>query len=887
MQLYRIFLVFLLSPRLQSFFLPNKTQMKKLLSTIALVSIPFFAFHAEAQKKSKKSKEEPKTASATAPAPDAVGSKKATLAEKVKTSIKSDGLFTVYQDTLTGAVQLFVKKDQLGKEFVYQSFSLNGPTSLFLNQSMHRSTAVFKIVKAFDKLEFQEVNTNFYYDKNNAVSKTAGIDVPEAVMLSEKIAVEDAGGYLVNADALFLSEKMDPVKPLAPVGAPPTSFFNLGTLNAAKSKYHKVKSFPENIDIQVDLAYDNPAPYNTGGKDITDARYTRVRMQHSFIEMPKNDFRPRLDDPRVGYFTQEVNDLTSIDAVNYRDIINRWHLVKKDPTAALSEPVEPITWWIENTTPVEFRQTIKEAGEKWNEAFEKAGFKNAVVMKMMPDQVDWDPSDIRYNVIRWVSSATPQYGAIGPSFVNPRTGQILGSDITIEWYSGNATPMLDEFFSGPSAEALIFPGMRPAETMCTMAHELKAQYSAGMTTLEATDAPAGELKKMHQQFLYYLVLHEMGHTMGLNHNMKSSQMLKMSEVNNTAITQKKGLMGSVMDYPAINISLDRSKQGDYYTTKPGPYDLWAIEYGYTPVADAGEAAFRKKVLSRSTEPDLAFGNDADDMRAPGKAIDPRVNVNDMSSDAIGYAQERFALVNAIVPKLKNKYSKDDRGYAELRARYNVLNGQRSGMISAVSRYVGGVYIDRSFVGQNSPNKPYTPVPEATQKRAMAVLAKNVFAPDAFAADAYLIPYLQGQRRGFGFMSGTEDPKLTSIYNSLGTSALAHILHPATTQRITNSTLYGNQYSLAEVMADLTKGIFDTDLKGNVNTYRQYLQTAYVKQLAQLADAKSPADDVSKAAARYTLKNVKAKMATAVSTNEETKAHRSNLVYLVEDALAIK
>ncbi|GGK63132.1 zinc-dependent metalloprotease [Rufibacter glacialis] len=859
--------------------------MKRVLSTLMLASIPFLSFQAEAQKKNKKGKEADKVAAPVAP--EAAAPKKSSLAEKVKTSKKADGLFTVYQDTLTGSVQLYVRKDQLGKEFVYQSFSISGPTSLFLNQSMHRATSVFKIVKAYDKLEFQQVNTKFYYDQKNAVSKTAGIDVPEAVMLSEKFTVEDEGGYLVNADALFISEKMDPVKPLAPVGAPPTAFFNMGTLNTAKSKYHKVKSFPGNTDVQVDLAYDNPAPYMAGGKDITDARYVRVRMQHSFLEMPKNDYRPRLDDPRVGYFTQEVNDLTSVQAINYRDIINRWHLVKKDPTAALSEPVEPIVWWIENTTPVEFRQTIKEAGEKWNEAFEKAGFKNAVVMKIMPDQVDWDPSDIRYNVIRWVSSASPQYGAIGPSFVNPRTGQILGSDITIEWYSGNATPISDELFSGPSAEGLSFPGMTPPAAMCTMAHELKAQYSAGLTALEATDASTGDLKKMHQQFLYYLVLHEMGHTLGLNHNMKSSQMLKLSEVHNTALTQKKGMMGSVMDYPAINISLDRSKQGDYYTTKPGPYDLWAIEYGYKPVAENGEAAFRKKVLSRSTEPDLAFGNDADDMRAPGKAIDPRVNVNDMSSDAIGYAQERFALVNAIMPKLKAKYSKEDQSYAELRARYFALNGQRSGMINAVSRYVGGVYIDRSFVGQNSPNKPYTPVPEATQKRAMAVLAKNVFAPDAFQADAYLLPYLQGQRRGFNFMSGTEDPKLSVTYTSLGASALAHILHPTTTQRITNSTLYGNQYSLAEVMSDLTKGIFDADMKGNVNTYRQYLQTAYVKQLAQLVDPKSPADDMSKAAARYTLKNVKGRMATAVSTNEETKAHRSNLVFLVEDALAVK
>ena len=234
------------------------------------------------------------------PVMDTAKVKKVTLAEKTKGSRKIDGLFTVYQDTVTGSVQLFVKKDQLGKEFIYQSFSISGPTSLFLNQSMHRSTNVFKVVRAFDKLEFHEVNTRFYYDPKNAVSRTAGVDVPEAVLLSEKFTVDDSVGYMISADALFLTEKMDPVKPLAPMGVPPGAFFNLGNLNPSKSKYNAIRSFPKNTDIQVDLAYDNPAPYNGGGSDITDARYVRVRMQHSFIEMPENDFQPRFDDPRIG-----------------------------------------------------------------------------------------------------------------------------------------------------------------------------------------------------------------------------------------------------------------------------------------------------------------------------------------------------------------------------------------------------------------------------------------------------------------------------------------------------------------------------------------------------------------------------------------------------------
>ena len=812
------------------------------------------------------------------------------LVEKTKSSKKADGLFTVYQDTANGGVQLFIKKDQLGKEYIYQSFSINGPTSLYLNQSMHRANFVFKVQKVYDKLEFSRVNTSFYYDPTNPVSKSKEVDKPEAIFMVEKIAAEDSTGYLVNADGLFISEKMDPVKPVTPPSFFSIPRFTLGTLNPQKSRYHAVRTFPTNTDILVDLQYDNPNAFVAGGADITDPRYVRVRMQHSFIEMPHNDFTPRRDDPRVGFFGQQVTDQTSISPTPYRDLINRWHLKKKDPSAALSEPVEPIVFWIENTTPHQYRKTIMEAGLKWNKAFEQAGFKNAIVMKEMPDDADWDPADIRYNVIRWVSSANPPYGAIGPSFTNPKTGQILGADITVEWYSGSATPIFDELVNDKVTEQtdLILPGVDMNHVaLCTLAGELKGQLVAGMTTLDV-DGSEKEIGEMHKQFLTYLIMHEMGHTLGLNHNMKSSQMWSPKEIHNKALTQQWGLIGSVMDYPAINIAQDREKQGDYYTTLAGPYDLWAIEYGYTEFAGNEEEGL-KKILSRSNDPKLAFGNDGDDMRAPGKAMDPRVNVNDLTSDAIGYAEERFQLVNNLMGKLLKKYTKEGQSYAELRSRYGALQNQRFGMISAVSRYVGGVYVDRSFPEQNSGNKPFTPVPLATQKRAISVLNKYVFAPNAYSADATLYPYLQPQRRGFNQAGSGDDYKVTAVVlNNQLNGALAHILHPATLQRITNSRLYGNAYSVADVMNDLTTGIFAADLTTSVNVHRQYLQTAFVKGLLGIVgDKMSQYDDVSQAAALNTVRKIKAQMQTATSPNEETKAHRANVVFMITTALEAK
>jgi len=876
--------------------------MKKHLWLIPAAAL--FAFSAGAQETKKADKPADTTKKVAAPTTPP----KPTVADKTKSSKKIDGLFTLYRDTVTGSLQLYIKKEQLGKDYIYQSFSMGGPTRLFLNQNMIRQTKLFHIKQVDDKIEFLEKNTNFYYDPANPVSKAANVDISDAVFFADKFSAKDDEGYLLAADGLFLGDKLDPVKPVTRPGLPPGAIFNLGNLNTAKSKYQNVKSFPGNTDVVVDLAYDNPMPLNGGGKDITDARYVRIKMQHSFLEVPQNDYRPRRDDPRVGYFGAEVDNLTSVSATPYKDFISRWHLKKKDPKAKLSEPVEPIVFWIENTTPLEYRPIIKEAGEKWNEAFEKAGFKNAIVMKQMPDDAAWDPSDISYNVIRWVSSPYPSYGAIGPSFYNPLTGQILGADITVEWKSGAGIAVQDDLYNGGLAMPMNLPWENPIEALaltqgaqnygknhtatCSLAQELSMQYQTGLAAIEVLDANVSEaaraatVKEMHKQFLYYLIMHEMGHTLGLNHNMKASQMLSPAQMNDTKLTHKIGLQGSVMDYPAINVSSDRSKQGDYYTTKAGPYDLWAIEYGYTPFNEKEEEAGLNKILSRSTDPQLAFGNDADDMRSPGSGIDPRVNVNDHTNDMVAYGEDRFKLINTMIPKLKDRFSRPNQSYQELRSRYQQLNGQRASIAAALSRYIGGVYVDRSFVGQQTTTTPFTPVPEAYQKKALALLSTYVFAPNAFEADKTLFPYLQIQRRGFGFFGNNEDVKPQSTFLSLQLGTLAQLLHPSTLTRINNSGLYGNTYSVASVMNDLTDDIFAADLKSNVNLFRQNLQTEYVKAMTAIIAAPGGYDNASKAAALSTLLRIKGQLATATSTDEQTKAHRAALGFLIDKATAV-
>lgn len=841
------------------------------LYTLILSFILFGCLHASAQ-----AKKTPDTKDST---------KKVLVADKVKSCTKVDGLFTLYQDTATGSLKMLVKPEQLDKEFIYQSFSLGGPPSLFLNQNMIRITWVFSVKKVYDKIEFQQENTAFYYNPDKAISKAKNADVSVAKFYSTSIVAKDSTGYLIDVDDLFLSQNMDPVKPNYSNLPPGIKIFNLGNLNKSKSSYLKLRSFPNNTDVVVSLTFDNPTPTANGSSHVTDARYVEVKMQYSFLEMPDNDYKPRFDDPRVGYFMDQLEDVSTYEYPNYHDHIHRWNLVKKDPNAALSEPVKPIVWWVENTTPVEYRDIILQAGERWNMAFEKAGFKNAVVMKMMPDTASWDPADIRYNVIRWVASDLGF--AIGPSFVNPRTGEILGADITID-FGMLLFSLNEQSLSKLGFEAHDYQwdagNDHQHNNYCSMAEGMKAQQGLALAMLTAEGASDVELKKLTEQFMTELVLHEMGHTMGLAHNMKASQMLSLAEAHDTSITHKLGTTASIMDYTIVNIHSDPTKQGDYYSTIPGPYDCWAIEYGYTPFSKENEEAGLQEILKRSADRKLDFGNDADIVSA-WNGIDPRVMTWDMSSDVVEYAEDRYKGINTRIAKLQDSYMSNDASYQKLLFMYYMMQRGRSSMARSVSRYIGGVYVNRNFPAEIGSNLPYTPVSYEYQKRAMQFLNDYVFDPHAFDADAALYPYLQMQRRGWNFGGGTEDPKIQNLVLGIQSQALSFILSSTNLYRINNTSLYGNTYNVAEVMEDLVNACFDADWKSEVNLFRQNLQTAAVEQFIAVAVNNGGVyDNISSAAAFVQIKDLAKSLKKNKGKDALTKAHRAKLLFMIESAI---
>lgn len=814
-----------------------------------------------------------------------------TIDNTVKNSQKFDGIFTVYQDTTDGSTHIVIHEDQLNKEFIYFSHTVDGVLPAGHFRGMYRDNKVFKIVKHFDRIEFQTVNTSFHFDTESPLSRAAHANISKATLLSEKIVLHESesGKYLIKSDGLFLSENMHQVKPSPFPGANPMTSFNLGNFNRDKSKYLEIRNYPNNLDVVVEFVYDNPAPINRGGSAVTDARSVGIIIQHSFIEMPENDFRPRRDDPRIGYFAETITDLTSTSATPFKDVITRWNLVKKDPNAEISEPVEPIVWWIENTTPYEFRETIANATLAWNEAFEAAGFRNAIQVKVQPDTADWDAGDIRYNVLRWTSSPQPPFGGYGPSFTNPRTGQILGADIMLEFV----------FFTGRLNEEFLFTeqtmwGFDPMHehqelnAYCSLGHKMQLNNSFGQTYLALNNMSDDEFSEFQRQALTMLVLHELGHTFGLNHNMKASQLHSPTDIHSKELAETIGLTGSVMDYSTVNVARDRSKQGYYYDIKPGPYDIWAIQYGYSTGLDnaAAEEARLSAILARSSERELFFGNDAEDMRAPGRGIDPRVMIDDMSSDGIAYGIERIELVSELMNKLVDKYKRPGESYQRMRNAYNTLFMHHMIQAGVISRYIGGVYVDRSFIGQPGAGKPYEPVEKARQKQAMNALATHVFAPDVFRAPADLLNYLQLQRRGFSLPGTNEDPKIHDQVLNMQRNVFNHLMHPIVMKRIIDSRQYGNEYHLMEMMDDLTNALFRADMNGNVNTFRQNAQIEYINRLLAIIANEGPVkyDIPAQSAALYYVRQIETQLKAKRTGNAETRAHTQHVLLIIDKAL---
>ncbi len=801
------------------------------------------------------------------------------ISEKIKGFKHIPGIFDLYQDTQSGELFLKLKPEQLRKEYIHFTYTENGVIEAGHHRGSYRGSRIISFQRRYAQIDLIQHNTNYYFDPQNEVSKAAEANISQSILASEKIAAQDTiGNVLISADALFLTEKLHEVGSSSRSTA---KGFKLGKLSKEKTFYQTIKNYPENVDFVVNYGFDNPAP--TGGSEsVPDNRYVNVLLQHSILELPQNNFKPRRDDYRIGYFTERINDMTATGYTNYKDVIHRWNLEKKDPDLAKSVPVKPIVWWIENTTPKYLRPIIKHAALEWNKAFEPLGFIHAVEVYEQPDTATWDAGDIRYNVLRWTSSPNPPFGGYGPSFVNPRTGEILGADIMLEYIFLTNRVRLTDVYEVPRGHE--------NHEFCTAGKLLHEELNKAQTWAQITQLDSGELTRLLEESVHYLILHEMGHTLGLNHNMRASQLNSPEELLNPELTYDRGLIGSVMDYPAINLPPNNQIKVQYEQIKPGPYDLWAIDYGYSVALEDpdAEAARLQQITMRSIMPEHAFGNDADDMRAPGKAMDPRVNVGDLSNDAITHCTQQIALSESLMPGLLARYGHDQHSYEPLRKSFNLLLGNYGKNAGIISRYIGGVYVERFMPGLTDNKKPYQAVAAADQRRAMKALETHIFAPDAFKIPDGLVYYLQSERRGFDFFARAELPSVFQSILMTQKSVLAHLLHPTTLSRLNESYFVGNTYTQSEMLQSLTDAIFKSDLDALPNTMRRNLQIAYTEQLLGIWKAKSGFDGVTKANVLAEVKRIEKWMQSAlpkgVTETYVLRAHRDHVAQLIDMAL---
>tara|TARA_B110000971_G_C20037974_1_gene515599 strand:+ start:879 stop:3416 length:2538 start_codon:yes stop_codon:yes gene_type:complete len=793
--------------------------------------------------------------------------------QKIKNAEKIEGLFTMYRDKTKGNLFLEITKDQLDKEYIHFSYIENGVTDAGFFRGNFRNSKVFKIQKYYNRIEFIQENTRYYFDQESALARSADANINSPVLVSESILAmsKDSTKFLVDADKIFLTETLQQIKRAS---RPGFKGFQIGKLSKTKTKYHKLKNYPENTDIIVQYSYDNALPKKSGSSAVADSRYVNILVQHSLIEMPNNNYKPRFDDPRVGFFTTNVNDMTTTDVLNYRDLVHRWNLVKKDSSLVLSEPIEPLVYWIENTTPVALRSIIKEGVESWSLAFESAGFKNAVQVKIQPDDAEWDAGDIRYNVLRWTSSPKPPFGGYGPSFVNPKTGQILGADIMLEWIYITKRIQQGELFENT---ALFLEQDNPMdEHYCSASALMQSNNLFAHNAVDALELSEASKETLIRESIRRLVLHEVGHTLGLNHNFKGSNLLTYEEILNKETTYEKGLCSSVMEYPSINFSLEAENQGLYYDTIPGAYDHWAIRFAYAQVDEDG----LKAILDESTKHEHGFANDADDMRGTGKGMDPDAMIYDLTSDPVLYAIDRIKLVNKIFPSVLDKYLKDGASHQEVLNSYYTLTGQYATSLKIISRQIAGVNVNRAMVGQDTEDKPFTPVSLKDQKQAMTALTNYAFAPNAFETAADLYPYLQRQRRGFSTPYGGEDPKIHERVLSIQKMILGQLLNRNVLNRMVNSSLYGNDYDLGSYFKDLNNAMFKADKNMNVNSFRMNLQVEFVNRLIRVSKDSGTSSQIRTQVFRL-LNTTLNEMKRSKSLGASTLAHRAYIAHLIE------
>lgn len=561
--------------------------------------------------------------------------------------------------------------------------------------------------------------------------------------------------------------------------------YSVRRFDSDRSYIESAKSFPKNIEVRHVMTYIASNPPS----DEQTATLSML-MSQSMVLLPKEPMQKRAYDYRVGWFTiRQIDYGLEEQKAASKEFIRRWRLEPSDPEAyfrgELVEPKKPIIYYLDPATPEKYRSYIIRGIEDWNVAFEAAGFKNAIQAKIPPtpeEDPDWSPEDIRYSTVRWVASTIRN--AVGPSVSDPRSGEIIESDIV--WYHNHMRSyrnrlMIETGAANPAARKLKLDDDLIGETMRRV------------------------------------ISHEIGHAIGLPHNMQASSAYPVDSLRSGSFTQKWGIATTIMEYARQNYVAQPGDENIRFIRQLGPYDNYSVNWGYRVIEDARTPEDEKATLDswieeKAGDPVYRF--------ASSTGYDPSAQTEDLSDDPVKASTYGLMNLKKVVPNLVEWTSTDGQGYDDLEEIYGELIGQWSRYARHVATNIGGVYQDRLASDQEGYN--YTPVPKAYQKKAMAFMNDNAFSTPDWLLDEDILRRIEA--------SGAVER-----IKNLQAGLLSATMNPGVMSRLTEQSAFSNDaYSLYEMLEDLRRGIWSEVYRNrSVNTYRRSLQREYISYVANL------------------------------------------------------
>jgi len=748
---------------------------------------------------------------------------------------------------------------------------------------------VWKFRKVGERVHIIRKNVRFRANKGYPEFSAVQNAYTDSVLFSLRVIGKGPkGGDLVDLGPVFMSDLPQISRMLPGFG-----------FSSDKSMWASVKAFSRNLELEVAATYASSGRFQFD--TVPDSRGVTINVHYSVSKLDSSGYQPRLADDRVGYFLTVVKDFNKgSDRDQFVRYINRWKLEKPPGATQAPYPVkQPIVFWIESTVPHEFRQPLRNGIAEWNKAFERAGWLDAIEIRQQPDDAEWEPEDINYNTLRWIT-ANSGFFAMGPSRANPYTGEILDADIILDadlvqyWKEEfeTLTPDIAAALTGGSLELVrdkpnsgdSFFGLPPQAAQCALARGMTRQFAFGSAAILTRANPkqaAEEQKKMIMQGLKETVMHEVGHALGLRHNFKASKMLDLKEINDPE-HQGMALVASVMDYNPTNIVPRGWHQGDYYTTTLGPYDLWAIEYGYKSLSGGttGEVTELKKIAARSGETALTYATDEDTF---GTEPDPDSNRFDLGQDPLEYAKLRAQVVQEVIPHLIERTVREGDDYTQARRAFNILLSQHGEGMFFAARYIGGLHTSRSHKGDKEARPPISPVDVEKQRAALALLEEQVFSDNPFQFPPELYRYLaksNWQHWGVSSSFTRKDFPVHDVISIWQSRVLDQLLSSVTLERMHDTEFKTpatqDVLTTAELIERLTNSIFAelgtvqegdyTNRQPAISSLRRNLQRDYLRRLSRLAMGSTFAPDDCQTIAFARLSSLEAQIGQLLKSN---------------------